>query len=971
MPGMPENLYIGELVSFPGPYAFEIGKATVIVVRDEELEILSSDPDRVIDLSLTYERREDSLRSLCERARDAGQRTLLLSFDHFFKQYRPGTDAPRRLMPDTDEYIAHVARVGAFAARYGLALELSLLSPLEIGPGYRRSTGESGLWMHYRKGLRDPQTGLFSVQLWRQRQWVNNKGPLAIEDAGVRVFAFRERPVAGSTFLHVDPREIVEITDAAEVEMWPGATLSPGDYRAVRARVHGNGRTDVGPLDRVLVVQAYRVPEMDYFSDSALPFLTRLADRYVDAGVRFHALYSDEMHIQQDWGYFSHHDNGEFAVRYVSDGLRRRFAAAWGTEYRDFAKYLLYFCRGQEDARNDLAAKSGAMHTFGPSPEDIRRTALFRARYYKMLQDGVVDLFLAARRHLERRMGHRLETRAHATWAESPTIDLWNVGGDHLKRNQYEYTSNFVWSCTVHQAAAACHDYFKWGEYLTGTGNDHAETGWLDRNYYGLALACSTGIVNEIPYSYAAHWGSPRQVAERHRWLESAYGTAGSHHGLVQEMAHRDVEVLMLYPLDLVSADERFGSWMTQYGYANYLTSAKMLELGEVEDGAVEIAGRRFTALVVLFEPHPPAALLDMMRELAAQGGCVVWSSVPPLLSFEGESLLGAWSELFGLDHHPTVSEGLLAPGRRVEFAGPLAGVEAQTVLTDFLVDRVYPVTPREGTSPAAWIDGVGLPQRNCVGTVRPTAAGGSLAYLGFRPRDDQSHSLGYDARTWFGILKALGAYPSSGSFADTNDNTEVLSREGEYLACRFPNGAVSIAPHLRRYVESWPGGFGRDDEQDRIVLEQNPPPSPELRLANYRVWGHTVDYHGHGPVTFRLDQAGKLIAFAGQRCTGITIDGRSWAFADEPVDTLAWAPVEERRLVVGGAVAQIVAVHAGEVRIPIPEPSPAVRVIAEGPKPGSRGADVPFREEAGRVIVDASSLASKCLYLVPDRGVG
>ena len=41
---------------------------------------------------------------------------------------------------------------------------------------------------------------------------------------------------------------------------------------------------------------------------------------------------------------------------------------------------------------------------------------------------------------------------------------------------------------------------------------------------------------------------------------------------MVQDMQHRDVDVLMLYPLDLVAVEERFGSWMTQYGYANYVT---------------------------------------------------------------------------------------------------------------------------------------------------------------------------------------------------------------------------------------------------------------------------------------------------------------------------------------------------------------------------------------------------------------
>ncbi len=158
----------------------------------------------------------------------------------------------------------------------------------------------------------------------------------------------------------------------------------------------------------------------------------------------------------------------------------------------------------------------------------IARTALFRARYYHLLQDGVVALFLQARRYAEERVGSRIETRAHATWAESPTIDRWDSGRENHARHQYEYTSNFVWSNTVQQAASACYDYFKWGDYLTGTGNDHAECGWSDRNYVGLALACSTGILNEIPYSYAAHWGMPHELARRRSSLVNVYGAAGA-----------------------------------------------------------------------------------------------------------------------------------------------------------------------------------------------------------------------------------------------------------------------------------------------------------------------------------------------------------------------------------------------------------------------------------------------------------
>jgi hypothetical protein len=130
---VPENVYRGELIAYPGPWAFDIGRAHIILVSDQELEALS-DPDEVLNLSLTFDKNEASLRQICERAQAAGQRTLVLAFDHFFKQYRPGQDQPRRLTPDMDEYIQRIAAIGEFAEGYGLGLELSLLSPLEIGP---------------------------------------------------------------------------------------------------------------------------------------------------------------------------------------------------------------------------------------------------------------------------------------------------------------------------------------------------------------------------------------------------------------------------------------------------------------------------------------------------------------------------------------------------------------------------------------------------------------------------------------------------------------------------------------------------------------------------------------------------------------------------------------------------------------------------------------------------------------------
>ena len=34
----PENVYRGELISYPGPWSFELGRSAIILVSDQELE---------------------------------------------------------------------------------------------------------------------------------------------------------------------------------------------------------------------------------------------------------------------------------------------------------------------------------------------------------------------------------------------------------------------------------------------------------------------------------------------------------------------------------------------------------------------------------------------------------------------------------------------------------------------------------------------------------------------------------------------------------------------------------------------------------------------------------------------------------------------------------------------------------------------------------------------------------------------
>ena len=185
------------------------------------------------------------------------------------------------------------------------------------------------------------------------------------------------------------------------------------------------------------------------------------------------------------------------------------------------------------------------------------------------------------------------------------------------------------------------------------------------------------------------------------------------------EKVHRDVDVLMLYPMNLVASEERFGSWMTQYGYTNYLTSEKLLELGELTgDGKILVRGRDFNTLVVLFEPFPDPDLLDMMEEFVGQGGRLIWAGPPPIINNSGKPCLDRWEAMLGVDYQPLTYQGTIAPGKIVSFHGRFDHIPPQTILTDFLPDHTYPVQPREGSEAVAKVN------EDIVGTLRQSGKG-------------------------------------------------------------------------------------------------------------------------------------------------------------------------------------------------------------------------------------------------------
>ncbi len=362
--------------------------ATIILTSDQQLNDLLN-PDKQIDLSTGYNKRYGSLREICEQARKRGDHTLTIAFDEFFRQYRSQAGTDRLLTPDSDEYMDKIKIIADFAAKYGLGMGLSILSPLELGPAFKNQTGESGQWMHYTVGNRDPQTGRFHVKLWQQLYWTNNKGRFVIKLKDVKAYAFKEHHIPNTPFKAVNRDEILPLENVEykqweipvpaddtemDTDLWSSTSGSGQNAdRARRIEVFSNGSGELAGYDRVMVLLEYEVPEMEYFSPQAVPFLENLLQKYKDKGINLQHFYSDEIHLQQDWVYFGHHDNGQLAVRYYSDDMGKFYEKRFGVPFEE--KDLLYFVYGPDILTNAATASLNIQYVMGETREDIQRTS--------------------------------------------------------------------------------------------------------------------------------------------------------------------------------------------------------------------------------------------------------------------------------------------------------------------------------------------------------------------------------------------------------------------------------------------------------------------------------------------------------------------------------------------------------------------------------------------------------------------
>lgn len=248
-----------------------------ILTNDQQLRDLANSPEKEIDNTTGINKSKMSLKQAVEQAKSWHSDQIVIAFDEFFRQYRDDKNTERKLTPDMDEYVNCIAKISNYTTKNaGAGLQLSLLSPLELGQAYRNQTGNTGKWAAFKVGMRNAQTGKFSIQMWQQTLWTNNKGATPVKLGAVKAYAFKGKQV-DKTKIAVNPDDIRELKNV-EYEVLDTAGPENGTIPQQRLRIYGE-EDGLKGYDNVLVILEYETQEIDYFADDALPFLKKTSEK--------------------------------------------------------------------------------------------------------------------------------------------------------------------------------------------------------------------------------------------------------------------------------------------------------------------------------------------------------------------------------------------------------------------------------------------------------------------------------------------------------------------------------------------------------------------------------------------------------------------------------------------------------------------------------------------------------------------
>lgn len=887
------------------PLHAAVRRSSILLTEDDKLRAFANSPEEQYTPKFANKQTSSassSLKDVCESASRGKAEIITFFHDHFFG------GGERELHLTHPEFIDCTKKISEYAEGYGIGIGASVTNPLDLGRNFKQDIGVGGQHRFFAEGVKNAD-GSFRFNGVLSERWTNNKGHIYPKYNHARLFAYTEED-NGSAYLVIKPESIVEIPESDYT-----CTISKEPYEL--STYFGNqhmiveGKTSL-PGNRIFAIFYMDTPEMDYFHPGVTDYIHGIIDMYREQGVEFMELYSDEMHIQFDWG-FAHFGPYEIPTRYMTENFQSKLAKI-DPIFADFDKALIYFGYDMLADRETLG-RSHTQHVIGSSSADLYRTFRMRRAYFETLQDQVVGMCCEARDYIRstyvKHKGWDPLCLGHATWQESPTCDHYAPGRDQgrfhyaLQRGfcTFDYSPDYVYSSTIREAISGCYDYFKWNDYFSYGGTDFCECGWFDRNYYGGAMSASLGSLNRNEVASWGAWGFPNEARKRFNNVSLSFSGGGrlTREATVTYGRPRAIDVLYVYPKDLTAVEERFGSWMVQYGYCNYCPADRIVNLGRVEKGELHLGIGTYSTIVVGFEPFYNEEFIALLEKFVRGGGNLVWNSTPS--ADEKGRIPNRWLKLFGLKSAENLIEGGAA--HEVHFSGILSGIPKMKIPTDMLPDRVYRVTVGSG-------EAIANANNFVIGATRKYGLG-RATYIGCRLRDDQSGESGDAPSTLFDVLKTLGAYGGQSAL----DNTETISRKTEYFASHFNNGAYSIARHYKTMRELWPSGsFRRDDEADAEFLKTYELMVPlSLEFDQFSIDGHKITHKGKYLLQYRLSPRGRLVAFRGNDTCGITVDGKKYNITKHPATT-SFSIIEESRLPDGYKMGWIVSSTASEVNI-------------------------------------------------------
>ena len=296
-----------KIIKNEGTWRLHEHHATLILTDEKQLDRIIESPDIPIfrddqkghsGESVRFHNENETLNSFCENAAKRGAVRVEVSYDFFFGGSR------RHNYPDSETTIKAFKTIRDTAKKYGMAFGASLISPLDIGGNYRKTHDDGGIQCQYLEAAIDGD-GSYRADMVLQRQWYNNKGPITLELAQVRAYAFCEERYADTCYFYVNPDEITDISHTVRYKVHEDTVKITGaGYGHGRLEVYG--KCDNSGMSRVLLVAVYHVPEIDYFSDGAFDFIKSVIDMHAAAGIDYGGFYSARCIFSFDWDLGTH-----------------------------------------------------------------------------------------------------------------------------------------------------------------------------------------------------------------------------------------------------------------------------------------------------------------------------------------------------------------------------------------------------------------------------------------------------------------------------------------------------------------------------------------------------------------------------------------------------------------------------------------------------------------------------------------